>query len=180
MTLWSEGRDLWTNVQISVEAGIEPLTWKAEILPTAPTIRKSHKCSNLSRTGNWTLDLTTAPTASESNHVEGFNSVFGVFDRGFVKYARSGKPYRSAKQRIKDWKEIYNHKRSDLKVQTARWAFCAISILCLSPKALRKNSEIVVTVYSGFYKILTGHIWDIYFTLSFVAINSILCRYYSM
>ncbi|KXJ22785.1 putative glutamate synthase [NADPH] [Exaiptasia diaphana] len=46
--------------------------------------------------------------------------------RGFVKYARSGNPYRPAKQRINDWKEIYSHKKQDLKVQAARCMDCGV------------------------------------------------------
>ena len=43
-----------------------------------------------------------------------------------MKYARSGNPYRPAKQRIKDWNEIYSHKRQDLKVQAARCMDCGV------------------------------------------------------
>ncbi|EDO38711.1 predicted protein [Nematostella vectensis] len=48
--------------------------------------------------------------------------------RGFVKYERSTNHYRPAQQRVKDWKEIYNHKRSDrnLKVQAARCMDCGV------------------------------------------------------
>ena len=47
---------------------------------------------------------------------------FVVFnDRGFVKYSRSKVKYRSPKQRMKDWNEIYYNKgKTELKVQAAR------------------------------------------------------------
>ena len=67
-TLWLEGRDL-TNCtnhkkitqifksQQSPGSNPGPCVWKVEILPTVPTIRISHKCSNLSRAGDQTQEL---------------------------------------------------------------------------------------------------------------------------
>ncbi|XP_035687189.1 glutamate synthase [NADH], amyloplastic-like isoform X1 [Branchiostoma floridae] len=48
--------------------------------------------------------------------------------RGFVKYERNTDAYRNVKQRLNDWKEIYNHKgvRSQLKVQAARCMDCGV------------------------------------------------------
>lgn len=46
---------------------------------------------------------------------------FLFVDRGFVKYSRSKVKYRSPRQRMKDWNEIYYNKgKSELKVQAAR------------------------------------------------------------
>ncbi|XP_058953024.2 uncharacterized protein [Pocillopora verrucosa] len=47
--------------------------------------------------------------------------------RGFVKYSRSKVKYRSPRQRMKDWNEIYYNKgKSELKVQAARCMECGV------------------------------------------------------
>ncbi|KAK7486587.1 hypothetical protein BaRGS_00022112, partial [Batillaria attramentaria] len=48
--------------------------------------------------------------------------------RGFVKYKRAAYQYRNAKERQKDWDEIYNHKkvREGLRMQAARCMDCGV------------------------------------------------------
>jgi glutamate synthase (NADH) len=48
-------------------------------------------------------------------------------NRGFMKYARMGEPYRPPRKRVKDWKEISTRLReSELKYQSARCMDCGV------------------------------------------------------